>query len=110
MRREPLQVTTVLIQMGVSRPCKPCALNRVVLILIETTPMDPVMIALDRHLAEDERQARLDAEADLQEVELHVLLQGMAPVCAHNLRIRVEACGDDLHRRRRVLERAWRAA
>jgi hypothetical protein len=72
--------------------------------------MDPVMIDLDRHLAEDERQSRLDAEADMQAVELHVLLQGMAPVCAHNLQVRVAAAGDDLRRRRRVIERAWRAA
>lgn len=72
--------------------------------------MGPVMLDLDRYLAEDERQARLDAEADMQAVELHALLQGMAPVCAHNLRVRVEACGDDLRRRRQVLERAWRAA
>ena len=67
------------------------------------------MLDLDRHLAEDERQARLDAESDLQDVELHVLLQGLAPVCAHNLQVRVAAAGDDLRRRRRVLERAWRA-
>jgi hypothetical protein len=72
--------------------------------------MGPVMIDLDRYLAEDERQARLEAEADLQEEELRALLQGMAPVCAHNLQVRVAAAGDDLHRRRRVLERAWRAA
>jgi hypothetical protein len=72
--------------------------------------MDPVMADLDRHLAEEDRQARLDAEADMQAVELNVLLQGMPPVCAHNLQVRVEACGDDLRRRRRVLERAWRAA
>ena len=68
------------------------------------------MIDLDRHLAEDERQARLNAEADMQSVELHALLQGMAPVCAHNLQVRVAAAGDDLRRRRRVIERAWRAA
>lgn len=68
------------------------------------------MLDLDRHLAEDERQARLDAESDLLADELGALLEGMAPVCAHNLRVRVEAAGDDLHRRRRVLERAWRAA
>jgi hypothetical protein len=72
--------------------------------------MDPVLADLDRYLAEDERTARLDAEADRQDDELQSLLQGMAPVCAHNLQIRVQAAGEDLKRRRRVLERAWRAA
>jgi hypothetical protein len=72
--------------------------------------MDPVMIDLDRYLAEDERQSRLDAEADLMAEELCALLQVMPPVCAHNLQVRVAAAGDDLHRRRQVLERAWRAA
>ena len=70
--------------------------------------MDPVLADLDRYLAEDERTARLDAEADRQDDELQALLQGMAPVCAHNLLLRVDLAGDDLERRRRVLERAWR--
>ena len=72
--------------------------------------MDPVMIDLDRYLAEDERQSRLDAEADLMAEELLALLQVMRPVCAHNLQVRVAAAGDDLHRRRQILELAWRAA
>jgi hypothetical protein len=42
--------------------------------------------------------------------ELCALLQVMPPVCAHNLQVRVAAAGDDLRRRRRVIERAWRAA
>lgn len=72
--------------------------------------MDPVVIDLDRHLAEEDRRARLDAEADLLSEELRALLQGMHPVCAHNLQIRMAAAGDDLRRQRRVIERAWRAA
>ena len=72
--------------------------------------MDPVLADLDRYLAEDERMARLEAEADRQDDELQALLQGMPPVCAHNLLLRVDLAGEDLERRRRVLERAWRAA
>lgn len=72
--------------------------------------MDPVLADLDRYLAEDERTARLEAEADRQDDEIQALLQGMPPVCAHNLQIRVHAAGEDLERRRRVLERAWRRA
>lgn len=71
--------------------------------------MDPVMQDLDRHLAEDEWRAKMDAEADMLAAELKALLNGMPPVCAHNLRIRLAAAGDDLRRQRQVLERAWRA-
>lgn len=71
---------------------------------------DPVLADLNRYLAEEELDHAFEEEAERLDDELQALMQDMPPVCAHNLRMRVEAAGDDLERRRQVLERAWRAA
>ena len=68
--------------------------------------MDPVMVALDHYLDD---QARLEAEAladarRLQD-ELLDLARGLPPVDAHNLRVRVDAAGDDLERLEALRER-----